>query len=195
MDQRESVLRFLGKEPTVELARAVGHMLEMPDEALVEALIQKNRMPLTQEDQDLLEAAKQQARERVVRGAHHNFCYILGESGNLYPGLQETYRRDAEVETCAEVGAINNLDLARDRPRTVATVHFMPIPERDGNGATTIVPPCLRCAGRFRHLYIRHHHDFGIIVYHSREVLKVSVRIVHLFQYPHGYNGDGTSQF
>jgi len=194
MSPQDQVLRFFQK-PTRATKRVVGQMLMMPDEALIEVLIQRNRMPLTEQDQDLLEAAKQQARERIERGAHHTFCYVLGESGNLYAGIQETYRRAGDLETCAEVGAISNLDIAREKPKTAVTVHFMPIPERDGKGVTTVVPPCLSCAGRFRHLHLRHHHDFGIIVYHSREVIKVSVKVVHLFQYPHGYNGDGTSQF
>lgn len=196
MKPEVNVVLSLFAKVTKAIKRAVSLMMHVPDEVLLEILIQKNRMPITKEDEELIEDAKQQARDRVVRGAHHTFSYILGEDGVKYSGLQETYRREADTETCAEPGAIQNLDIARVKPKTVVTVHFLPMEVREGRGVTTIVPPCLRCAARFRHLSVRHdNHNFGIIVYHRQELIKVSVRIAHLFQYPSGYNGDGTATY
>jgi cytidine deaminase len=174
--------------PSNALRKIVNAMLNMPDKILIEALIQKNRMPLTDEDRELLRLTETESRNYIKRGQHHLFSYILGESGKFHAGVQETYPRDADCESCAEVGAISSLDIARDKPKTVCTVHFMPIAERGGSGVTTIVPPCLRCSGRFRHLYKRHNdHNFGIIVYWNEEVIKVSVTVAHLLQYPEGY--------
>lgn len=160
-----------------------------------QALIEKIKMPLTEADFLLLEEAKKMAKKKCKRGLHHTCCLILGKSGRYYPGLQQTYHRAADIETCAEEMAKGNIQYAQDSAETVVTIHFMPIEHRADGGVTTIVPPCSGCATRLRHLALVQHSPVGVIVYHDDKPIKIPPEYSFLFSYPIGYNGDGTSKF
>ncbi len=171
-----------------------GKKQKTPDQLKAD-LIKSIRMTVTKEDLALLEAVKQGARLKCRRGSHHTYSIMLGKSGQYYYGLQQTYHRAGDLETCAEEMAKGNLQLNADVCVTVATVHFLPLPDREDGGVTTIVPPCSGCATRLRHLEMTQHAPLGVLVFHKEEVLKVPPEYAHLFTYPIAYNGDGTSKF
>ena len=158
-------------------------------------LIRSIQMPVTKADLELLELVKQGARSKCKRGSHHLYSMMLGKSGQYYCGLQQTYHRAADLETCAEEMAKGNLQLNADICVTVATVHFLPVPDREDGGITTIVPPCAGCGTRLRHLEITQGASLGVLVFHKNEVIKVPPEYAMLFTYPIAYNENGTSKF
>lgn len=174
---------------------AMFRMLKLGPEILKEILIQSIRMPVTEDDLELLEETKRGAREHCIRHIHHTFCLILGKSGKKHEGLQQTYRRAGDLESCAEVMAKGNCQFRRDIAVTVAVVHFYPMHDREDGGVVTIVPPCASCSTRLRHLELQQGAGMGVLVFYKDLILKVPPKYAYLFTYPVNYNNDNTPVF
>ena len=182
----EMVTKLLSMFPKVKVldAKLLNRVFKIPLDVLLQILIQACRMPVTEEDEAQIEATKQEARRRIRRGKHHTFCYIRGASGRLHAGIQRTYHRAGDADTCAEEVAIGNLAIAEEPGCTAVTVHFMPIAEREDGGVTSIVSPCSTCATRLRIVEEQQGEPLGVIVYHKGEVIKVPAWLSVLFLYP-----------
>lgn len=140
--------------------------------------IERNALPVTDEDHEMIEHAMRRASEKCRNRRSHTYCVGKGRKAGakFYGKPHLNCSRGREFSGCAEIGVIQHIEDEDDVLVKMVVVHF-----KRGLTHRSVTFPCAACIERLRRFAAP---TATVIMRYNRRWIKFPIRKFFIFAYP-----------